>query len=118
DRVAGELVGASGHKYTFDLVIGGPGERVLVRTFKDVPGIDEVRDLRIAAEDVTHREGELPLRVVALVIGEIDDLDVDDVVYDYLMEHPILDDAGELAKSLQIVAEVEGYFSVLPFTVP
>lgn len=118
DRVAGELVGASGQKYAFDLVLGEPTERVLVRTFKDVPGIDEVRDLRTAAEDVTHKEGGLPLRVVALVIGEMDDLDVDDVVYDYLMEHPILDDAGERAKSLQIVAEVEGYFSVLPFTVP
>jgi hypothetical protein len=118
DRVAGELVGASGQKYSFDLVIGEPGGRVLVRTFKDVPGIDEVRDLRTAAEDVTHKEGGLPLRVVALVIGEMDDLDVHDVVYDYLMEHPILDDKGERGKSLQIVAEVEGYFSVLPFTVP
>jgi hypothetical protein len=118
DRVAGDLAGATGQKYAFDMVLGGPGERVLVRTYDDVPGIDQVRDLRSAAEDVARKEGELPLRVVALVGKDMDDLDVDDIVYDYLMEHPIIDERGERARSLQIVAEVEGYYAVLPFTVP
>lgn len=118
DRVAGDLAGASGHRYAFDMVLGGPGERVLVRTFDEVPGIDRVRDLRSAAEDVARKEGELPARVVALVGKDMDDLDVDDIVYDYLMEHPIIDERGERARSLQIVAEVEGYYAVLPFTVP
>ena len=114
----GELQGVSGDKHSFDLVLGGPKERVLVRAFERTPGIDDVRDLRTAAEDVARRDGKLPLRVVALVSADLDDLDVDDIVYDYLMEHPILDERGEWAKSLQIVAEVEGYYSVLPFTVP
>ena len=118
DRVAGDLVGASGQKYAFDMVLGGPGERVLVRTYEGVPTIDQVRDLRTAAEDMARKEGDLPLRIVALVKRGALDLDVDDIVYDYLMEHPILDDAGERARSLQIVFEVEGYYSVLPFTVP
>jgi hypothetical protein len=118
DRMTGDLTGASGKKYPFDLVLGGPGDRILVRTYDAVPTIDEVRDLRTAAEDVAHKEDELPLRVVILVVKGVDDLDVDDIVYDYLMEHPILDDAGERARSLQIVFEVEGYYSVLPFTVP
>jgi len=118
ERTSGDLVGASGQKYSFDLVLGGPGERVLVRTYEGVPGIDQARDLRTAAEDVAHKEDELPLRVVALVTKGAGDLDVDEIVYDYLMEHPILDDAGERARSLQIVFEVEGYYSVLPFTVP
>lgn len=113
-----ELEGASGQARPFDMVMGGPGERVLVRAFDGVPAIDEVRDLRTAAEDVARREGRLPLMVVALVRGDLDDLDVDDVVYDFLMEHPILDRRGERARSLQIVAEVEGHYSVLPFTVP
>jgi hypothetical protein len=117
-RSAGELKGASGDAHAFDLAMGGPDDRVLVRTFDRVPTIDQVRDLRTAAEDVARRDGELPLRVVALVGNELDDLDVSDVVYDYLMEHPILDERGEMARSLQIVAEVEGYYSVLPFTVP
>ncbi len=117
-RTPGELVGTSGDKHTFDLVMGSPDERVLVRTFDKVPNIQDVRDLRTAAEDVARKDGELPLRVVALVEEELDDLDVDDVVYDYLMEHPILDERGEWARSLQIMAEVEGYYSVLPFTVP
>jgi len=116
--VKGDLLGASGQRYSFDMVLGEAGERVLVRTFDEPPNIDQVRDLRTAAEDVARREGELPVRVVALLTRETDDLDVDDIVYDYLMEHPILDDQGERAKSLQIVAEVEGYYSVLPFTVP
>ena len=55
---------------------------------------------------------------MGLVGVEIDDLDVDDIVYDYLMDHPIVDDRGERARSLQIVAEVEGYYTVLPFTAP
>jgi hypothetical protein len=113
-----DLAGASGQKYKFDEVIGGPGERVLVRTFDGFPTIDQVRDLRTAAEDVSHKDGELPIRVVALVDKGVDDLDMDDMVYDYLMEHPVLDDTGERARSLQIVFEVEGYYSVLPFTVP
>jgi hypothetical protein len=115
---AERIVGASGEEHSFDMTMGGPKERVLVRTFDKVPGIQDVRDLRNAAEDVARRDGKLPLRVVALVKEEVDDLDVDDVVYDYLMEHPILDERGEWARSLQIVAEVEGYYSVLPFTVP
>jgi hypothetical protein len=118
DRTSGNLVGASGRKYPFDMVMEGSGGKVLVRTYGGVPTIDQVRDLRTAAEDVAHKEGELPLRVVALVKKGIDDLDVDDIVYDYLMEHPIHDDAGERARSLQIVFEVEGFYSVLPFTVP
>jgi hypothetical protein len=117
-RGPGELSGASGDKHAFDLVLGGPSERVLVRAFDRVPKITDVRDLRTAAEDVARGDGKLPLRVVALVGEELDDLDVDDVVYDYLMEHPIIDESGEWARSLQIVAEVEGYYSVLPFTVP
>jgi hypothetical protein len=117
-RGAGEVKGASGGMHAFDLVMGGPGERVLVRTFDKVPDIHEVRDLRSAAEDVARRDGELPMRVVALVEEGLEDLDVSDVVYDYLMEHPILDERGEISRSLQIVAEVEGYYSVLPFTVP
>jgi hypothetical protein len=117
-RSAGELEGASGNAHAFDLTMGGPEERVLVRAFEGVPTIHQVRDLRTAAEDVARRDGGLPLRVVALVEEEQDDLDVDDVVYDYLMEHPILDERGEMARSLQIVAEVEGYYSVLPFTMP
>lgn len=115
---AGRLEGASGQVHSFDLTMGGPTERVMVRTYDRAPSIQEVRDLRNAAEDVARNDGKLPLRVVALVRGELDDLDVDDVVYDYLMEHPILDARGEWARSLQIVAEVEGYYSVLPFTVP
>jgi hypothetical protein len=118
DGGAGELKGASGGKHSFDLAMGGPDERVMVRTYKEVPTIDQLRDLRTAAEDVARRDGELPVRVVALVEEEQDDLDVSDVVYDYLMEHPILDERGEMARSLQIVAEVEGHYSVLPFTVP
>ena len=118
ERPAGELKGASGDVHSFDLVMGGRGERVLVRTFEAVPRIDQVRELRMAAEDVANREGDLPLRVVALVTGDLDDLDVDEAVYDYLMEHPILNGAEDRARSLQIVAEVEGYYSVLPFTVP
>ncbi len=117
-RTRVELAGESGGKHAFDLVMGGPGERVLARTFETVPKIDQVRDLRAAAEDVARREDELPLRVVALVTTPMGDLDVDDIVYDYLMEHPILDRRGERAKSLQIVAEVEGFYNVLPFTVP
>ncbi|UCC93565.1 MAG: hypothetical protein JSW25_02570, partial [Thermoplasmata archaeon] len=118
ERRSGDLQGASGNRYAFDLVLGGPGERILVRQYDEVPTIDQVRELRTAAEDVAHKEGELPLRVVMLVEKGVDDLDVDDVVYDYLMEHPILDDVEEQARSLQIVFEVEGYYSVLPFTVP
>jgi hypothetical protein len=117
-RGPGELPGASGDRHAFELVLGGPSERVMVRTFDRVPKITDVRDLRTAAEDVARRDGKLPLRVVALVSEEQDDLDVDEVVYDYLMEHPILDESGDWARSLQIVAEVEGYYSVLPFTVP
>lgn len=118
ERVTGELRGTSGDLHSFDLVLGDPGERVLVRAFETVPRIDQVRELRMAAEDVANREGELPLRVVALVTADLDDLDVDEAVYDYLMEHPVLNGAEDRARSLQIVAEVEGYYSVLPFTVP
>jgi hypothetical protein len=118
EQVSKQLAGASGQRHVFDMVLGGPGERVLVRTFDVVPGIDGIRDLRTAAEDVARRDGDLPIRVVALVVSPLEDLDVDDVVYDYLMEHPIVDETGARAKSLQIVAEVEGYYSVLPFTVP
>jgi hypothetical protein len=34
------------------------------------------------------------------------------------MENPIIDTTGELERSVQIVAEVEGHYSVLPFTYP
>lgn len=117
-RSAEALEGSSGKRHAFDMVLGGPGERVLVRTYEGTPGIDDLRGLRRSAKDVARREGALPLRIVALVSEDLDDLDIDDVVYDYLMEHPILDDEGERTRSLQIVAEVEGYYSVLPFTVP
>ncbi|NIP35498.1 MAG: hypothetical protein GWN18_11135 [Thermoplasmata archaeon] len=118
DAEAKALTGASGDAHAFDMVLGGRGDRVLIRTYDRVPGIDDVRELRTAAEDVARKDRKLPLRVVALVTEEQDDLDVDDVVYDYLMEHQILDESGDWARSLQIVAEVEGYYSVLPFTVP
>jgi hypothetical protein len=112
------LKGASGSDHSFDLVLGDAGDRVLVRKYGSIPGIEELRDLRAAAEDVAKNDGALPLRIVALVDVEIDDLDVEEIVYDFLMEHPIMDDLGERARSLQIVAEVEGHYSVLPFTVP
>ncbi len=114
----GTLKGASGNDHSFDLVLGDAGDRVLVRRYGSIPGIEELRDLRAAAEDVAKKDGALPLRIVALVGVEIDDLDVEEIVYDFLMEHPIMDDLGERARSLQIVAEVEGHYSVLPFTVP
>jgi len=114
----GTLKGTSGQDHSFDLVLGDAGDRVLVRIFGSVPGIEELRDLRAAAEDVAKKDGALPLRIVALVGVEIDDLDVEEIVYDFLMEHPIMDDLEERARSLQIVAEVEGHYSVLPFTVP
>ncbi len=118
ERGPGTLTGASGEVHSFDLVLGGAGERLLVRTYERIPGIEDLRDLRTAAEDVTRKDGALPVRIVALVGVEIDDLDVDDIVYDYLMDHPIVDDMEERARSLQIVAEVEGYYTVLPFTAP
>ena len=114
----GTLKGISGNDHSFDLVLGDAGDRVLVRRYGSIPGIEELRDLRAAAEDVAKRDRALPLRIVALVGVEIDDLDVEEIVYDFLMEHPIMDDLGERARSLQIVAEVEGHYSVLPFTVP
>jgi hypothetical protein len=103
---------------TFDQVLGERGDRVLVRVFGRVPSEEELRDLRAAAEDVARREGDLPRRVVALVDSELDDLDVDDDTYEFLMESPILDEVGERGRSVQIVAEVEGHYSVLPFTYP
>lgn len=118
DGGPGTLKGTSGNDHSFDLVLGDAGNRVLVRKYGNVPGIEELRDLRAAAEDVAKKDRALPLRVVALVGVDIDDLDVEEIVYDFLMEHPIMDDLGERARSLQIVAEVEGHYSVLPFTVP
>jgi hypothetical protein len=118
ERGPGTLKGTSGNDHSFDLVMGDVGDRVLVRKYGSIPGIEELRDFRAAAEDVARKDGALPLRIVALVDVEIDDLDVEEIVYDFLMEHPIMDDLGERARSLQIVAEVEGHYSVLPFTVP
>lgn len=114
----GALKGASGDHHSFDLVLGDAGDRVLVRKYGNVPGIEDLRDLRAAAEDVARKDRALPIRIVALVGVDIDDLDVEEIVYEFLMEHPIMDDLGERARSLQIVAEVEGHYSVLPFTVP
>jgi hypothetical protein len=118
ERGSSELEGASGETHDFDMVMGEPGDRILVRAYDRVPVIEDLRDLRTAAVDVARKDGVLPVRIIALVGVDIDDLDVDDIVYDYLMDHPILDELGERARSLQIVAEVEGYYSVLPFTAP
>jgi hypothetical protein len=114
----GVVKGRSGKDRAFDLAMGDAGDRVLVRVFEDVPTIGDLRDLRESAEDVTQRDGKLPLRVVALVGTELDDLDVGDMEYDFLMGSQILDVDGVRGRSVQIVAEVEGHYSVLPFTVP
>jgi hypothetical protein len=118
DEGPGELEGASGMAHTFGAVMGGLGSRVLVRTYDHVPRIEDVKELWHAADDVARRDGRLPRRVVALVTADLDELDVDDIVYDFLMEHPLEDKRGERVRSLQIVAEVEGRYSVLPFTAP
>ena len=114
----GELVGASGESHPFDAIMGGPRSRVLVRTLDHIPRIEEVKMLWHAADDVAKKDGRLPRRVVVLVTADMDELDVDDIVYDFLMEHPLEDVRGERVRSLQIVAEVEGRYSVLPFTAP
>ena len=114
----GELEGASGESHPFDTIIGGPRSRVLVRTLDHIPHIEDVKGLWHAADDVAKKDGRLPRRIVALVTTDLDELDVDDIVYDFLMEHPLEDGRGERVRSLQIVAEVEGRYSVLPFTSP
>jgi hypothetical protein len=111
-----ELPGKSGRSHSFDITLGSAGDRVLIRVYPQVPGIAELREFRNAAKDVAQRDGVLPMRIVALVDSDLEDLDVDDVVYDLIMEHPLVDPDGERERSLQIVSEVEGHYSVLPFT--
>jgi hypothetical protein len=122
-KAHGPVLGASELKgikdsHRFDQILGERGDRVLVRAFDHVPSTEELRALRTSSEDVAKKEGTLPRRVVALIDAEIDDLEIDDETYEFLMESPILDEAGERGKSVQIVAEVEGHYSVLPFTYP
>jgi len=112
----GEAAGTGGRNHRFDAVAGGPGDRVLVRAYPRTPTLEEVRALRDDAEDVAHRDGRLPRRVVALVAeGEAD---VPDEVYAFLLERPVMDVRGERSRTVQVVSECEGFYCPVPFVAP
>jgi len=116
-----ELDGSVGRRHRFDVSVGGPGRRVLLRAFQGMPTLDEVRALREAAEDVAARDGALPRRVVALVVpggGGGGDADIPDDVYRFVLNSLILDSTGSRARSVQVVSECEGFYCPVPFVAP
>ncbi len=113
-----ELEGASGARHAFDAALGDEEELLLVRVFTRPPGIGEVRALRKSAEDVARRTGHAPRRIVALVDGAGGEVDLTDEVYEFVMENPIEDPTTGSLRTVQIVIEVEGYYSLVPFTYP
>jgi hypothetical protein len=113
-----ELEGASGARHPFDAALGDEEEQLLVRVFPRPPDIDEVTDLRTSAEDVSTRTGFAPRHIIALVDGASGEVDLTDEVYEFVMENPIEDPATGSLRTVQIVIEVEGYYSLIPFTYP
>jgi hypothetical protein len=92
----------------------GPGyDAILVKSLPKIPTRDDIDELLAEARELSEGEGIDICRVVALVAADMGDSDIDDELYEHIIE------AGRKARPrdcvLQLVMEVEGTYSLVPY---
>lgn len=89
----------------------GPGNAIVVRLFDRMPGIDELELYRSESSAMAQKRDIALSRAVALVAPG--GADLDDSLYDHLIGLGERTRPGECA--LQLVMEVDGTYSMVPF---
>ena len=107
--------GAAGPDISFSRLYSGNVEGastgILVRLFPDMPGNEELDRFISGARAEGDKRGVALSRAVALVTADADRLD--DSTYEHLLELGRTTRSGECA--LQMVMEVDGAYSMVPF---
>jgi len=92
----------------------GPGyDAILVRSVPKIPTRDELDEMLAEAKALSGDEGIDIGRVVALVAADMGDSDIDDDVYEHIIEAGRKARRGECV--VQLVMEVEGTYSLVPY---
>ena len=127
----GIVTGLHGMEYNFDAYIkepasgawksmglGAHGFSVFIKAFNAPPTVQDLQALKKAVEDVSHRTGIPPVRVIALWERAEDQI-ISDAAYNFVMNNfiDVKHKSRKLSCAMEIVSETDGSYDFIPYIV-